>query len=318
MATPMAQAAEQQLNLRTLTWGGLTWIDIVEPTKEATQYLAERFNFHPLDLEDCISRRQISKIDIYADYLFVIFHLPVYDKKTRKSTRKQWSAFIGDNYLVTLRPGELKSLDALFRLCELNPKAREQYMGNGSGYLFYSILDRAVDSYFPVLNAIARQIDDIEDAVFDEETEVGKELALLRQDIMAQRRVMFPTRNLLRQLETRLGRFSKMDLSVYFGDLMDHMDKICDTLDEFSEVINVFKDADYYLSGYRANHVIRALFILLTTISPFLVVTGLYSMHIYLSRSADGGSPMTFFTLLALMVVIAGGLLYCFRRRRLI
>ena len=127
-ATSTTSPGKKQLNLRTLTWGELTWIDIVEPTKEATQYLAEHYNFHPLDLDDCISRRQISKIDAYPDYLFVIFHLPVYDKATRKSTQKQWSAFVGDKYLVTLRPGELKALDALFKLCEFNPKAREEYL----------------------------------------------------------------------------------------------------------------------------------------------------------------------------------------------
>lgn len=318
MATSMMYPVKKQVNLRTLTWGEFTWIDIVEPTKEATQYLAERFNFHPLDLADCISRRQISKIDVYPDYLFVIFHLPVYDKTTRKSTRKQWSAFVGNNYLVTLRPGELKSLDALFRLCELNPKAREEYLSHGSGYLLYCILDRAIDSYFPVLNAIASRLDDIEDAVFDEEIEIGKEIALLRQDIITQRRVMFPTRNLFRQLETALGQFSTMNLSVYFGDLIDHMDKICETLDEFSEVIDVFKDADYVLSGYRVNRIIRTLFVVLAVISPFVVVTGLYSMRVYLPGGMGEGSPMTFSVLLALMVVIACGLLYYFRRRRFI
>jgi len=306
------------LNLKTITWGDLTWVDIVQPTQETTKYLGEHYNFHPLDLEDCLSRRQIAKVETYPDYLFVIFHLPVYDKVTQKSTRKQWSAFVGEKFLITLRPGELKSLDALFRQCELSEESQEEYLGHGSGYLLYRILDRAVDSYFPVLSAIMSKMEDIEDDVFDEGIEAGKEISILRRDIITQRRVMLPTRSLFMELEMKLGRFSKADLTVYFSDLMDHMNKICETLDEFSEVIDVYKDADYVLSGYRANRVIRALFIFLTVLAPFIVVTGLYTMRVYLPGGIGSGSPQTFFVLLALMVVIAGGLLYYFRRRRFI
>jgi magnesium transporter len=313
-----ASPEKRQLNLKTITWGDLTWVDIVQPTREATKYLAERYNFHPLDLDDCLSPRQISKLETYPEYLFIIFHLAVYDKVTRKSTRKQWSAFVGDKFIITLRPGEFKSLDALFRQCELSEESREEYLGHGSGYLLYRILDRAIDSYFPVLNAIMSLMQDIEDDVFNEEVEAGKEISILRRDIITQRSVMLPTRTVFMELEKRLGRFSKMDLTVYFSDLMDHMNKICETLDEFSEVIDVYKDTDYVLSGYRANRVIRALFMLLTVLAPFIVVTGLYSMRVYLPGGVEGGSPLTFFMLLALMVVIAGALLYYFRRRRFI
>jgi magnesium transporter len=318
MALSSKQSEGKQLNLKTVTWGDLTWVDIVQPTSEATQYLAEHYSFNPLDLEDCLSPRQIAKVETYPEYLFILFHLPVYDKVTRKSTRKQWSAFIGDKFLVTLRPGEFKSVDALFRQCELKEEYREEYLSHGSGYLMYRILDRMIDSYFPVLNAIMSKIEDIEDAVFDEDTEAGKEISVLRQDIITQRRVMFPTRQMLTELEKELGRFSRMDLTIYFSDLMDHMNKVCDTLDEFEEVIEVFKDADYVLSGYRANRVTRILAILLAVGVPFLVVTAVCTMHLVLSTGKQSGSSQTFFLLLAILLVIVGVILYLFRRKHLI
>ena len=192
----MKNQEKKLLNLKTVTYGDLTWVDIVQPTKETTEYLAEHYNFHPMDLEDSLSPRQLSKIEEYPQYLFIIFHLPVYDKVTRVSTRKQWSAFVGDKFLVTLRPGELTTLDELFRECELSEEAREEYMSHGSGYLLYRILDRAVDSYFPVLNKITSLMEDIEDSVFDEEVEAAEEISILRRDIITQRQVMFPTRTL--------------------------------------------------------------------------------------------------------------------------
>ena len=167
-------------------------------------------------------------------------------------------------------------------------------MSQGSGYLLYRILDRAMDSYFPVLDKILSLMEDIEDNVFNEEIEAGKDISILRRDIITQRRVMFPTRTLFTELEKRLRRFSKTDLTVYFSDLMDHMNKICETLDEFSEIIEVYKDADYVLSGYRANRVIRILAVLFTIGLPFFIVTGLFSMHVILPGGIDKGNPSNF------------------------
>ena len=67
---------EEQLNLESLTWGNLTWINIEGPTEQETEYLAQNYHFHPLDLDDCLSRIQRPKIDEYKDYLFLVFHFP--------------------------------------------------------------------------------------------------------------------------------------------------------------------------------------------------------------------------------------------------
>jgi magnesium transporter len=161
-------------------------------------------------------------------------------------------------------------------------------------------------------------MEDIEDNVFNEETEAAKDISFLRRDIVTQRRVMFPTRVLLTELENRLRRFTKIDLTVYYGDLMDHMNSICDTLDECKEIIEVYKDADFILSEYRANRTIRTLVVIATVALPFLIVTGLYSMNVPLPGGIEKGSPQTFILLLVIILVIIGALLSFFRRKHLI
>ena len=307
-------AEKKQLNMKTLTFGDLTWVDITQPTKEVTKYLTETYNFHPLDIEDALSPRQLPKIEDYPQYLFVIFHLSAFDRTTRVSTRKQWTAFVGDKFLVTMHPAELKAVEELFHDCEISEEARAKYMSQGSGYLLYQILDRAVDSYFRILDKILISMEDIEGIVFEEEVEAAKELSLLRRDIITQRRIMFPMRTLLSDLEKKMKRFAKPDLALYFSDLMDHVNKICETLDEYTEVIDVFKDADYLLSGYRANRTIRTLALLLALGLPFLVVAGLYVM---LPGGPDKGSTQTFLVLLAVIVVLIAAILLFLRRRRL-
>jgi magnesium transporter len=318
MVTPQKNIEQKPSNLKTISWGDLTWVDFVQPTEETKKYLAEHYDFNPMDIDDCFSRRQLSKVDVYGEYLFIVFHLPVYDKATRISTIQQWSAFVGEKYLVTLRPGSITALDDLHRECEFNEEARKEYFSQGSGYLLYQILDRAVDSYFTVLDKILGLMDDIEDNVFNEEIEVAKDISFLRRDIVTQRRVMFPTRDLLAELENKLRRFVKMDLTVYYGDLMDHMNSICNTLDDCKEIIEVYKDADFVLSGYRANHIIRTVAVLATIALPILVITGLYSMHVPLPGGIEKGSPQTFILLLVIILVIIGALLSFFRRRHLI
>ncbi len=318
MVTNEKNPGKKPLNMKTITWGDLTWVDIIQPTEEVTKYLIETFNFHPMDIEDSLSLRQLSKIEEYPQYLFVIFHLPIYDKVRRVSIRKQWSVFLGDKFLVTLRPGVFEPLDELFHECEISEEVRKEHFSQGSGYLLYQILDGTLDAYFPVLDKIMSLTDDIEDNVFSERVEEAEELSVLRRDIITQRRVMFPTRTLLVELEKKLKRFSKIDLALYFSDLMDHMNKICETLDEVTDIIEVFKDADYLLSSYRANRGIRAQVVMLALILPFLIILGLYGAYSLFYGGTNQTSPYLFFVLLAIVIVITGAVLYFLRRRHLI
>jgi len=294
MATSPKDAPKKQINMKTLTEGDLTWVDIIQPTKETAEYLAQTYNFHPMDLEDSLSVRQLSKIEEYPSYLFVVFHFQVYEKMTRISTRRQWSAFIGEKFLVTLHPSELRVVDDVFRECELSSDIRSEYLGHGSGFLLYQILDRLLDSYFPVLDKIAGLLSNIEDNVFNEQIEAAEELSILRRDIITQRQVIFPTRTLLIDLENKLKRFTKIDISAYFSDLLDHINKVCDTLDENTEVIEVFKDADFILSSYRANRGIRVISIMMAIGLALLAVFGSYGIYEML-KAGDGvviiGSP---------------------------
>ena len=87
-------ARDESLNVDTVTCGKLTWIYIEKPTIHEVQYLAEQFNFHPLDLDDILSRVQRPKIDEYDDHLFIVLHLPVFDKENRVTTPSEVDIFV--------------------------------------------------------------------------------------------------------------------------------------------------------------------------------------------------------------------------------
>jgi magnesium transporter len=159
-------------------------------------------------------------------------------------------------------------------------------------------------------------MDDVEDSVFDENVESAQEVAILRRDIISQRRIMFPVRTVLAELENKLKRFTKTDISVYYGDLMDHMNKICETLDECKEIVEVFKDTDFVLSTDRLNRIMRILTIIATIVLPFMAISSLYGMNVHMPGGITSGSWMPFIVIMVVMAVIAAGMLLFFRRKR--
>ena len=145
------------------------------------------------------------------------------------------------------------------------------------------------------------QMEDVEDSVFDENVEAAQEVAILRRDIIAQRRIIWPLRTVIVELEGKLKKFTTMDMSAYLGDLLDHINKIWETLDECKEVIEVFKDADFVLSTEYVNRIMRILTILATIMLPFMVVSSLYGMNIHLPGGLTSGSLLSFIVLMVLM-----------------
>lgn len=302
--------------MEAFTWNGLTWLNIEQLTQREMDYLAQHYPFNSFDLEDCLSRRQQSKLDVYKDYLFFIFQFSVWDRASRVSRSDKVAVFIGEDYLITIHDGQLKPLVSLFSECRTNEQFRMNNLSKGSGYLLYQILDRVIDYYFPILNAILTWIDDVEDAVFDETVDTGLEVAALRRDIITQRRILRQVRVASLDLEKQIGRFTKVDLSVQYGDFMDHVNKACETLDEYSDIVDIFKDTDFVLSTDRLNRIMRILTIIATVTLPFVVVSSIFGMNVHMPGSITEGSYQPFLVIMGAIFLITGIMAYYFRKRR--
>jgi len=309
-------AGKEKLHLETLTWKGLTWLYIEQPAERETEYLARHYPFHPLDLDDCLSRIQRPKIDEYESYLFLVLHFPVYNKEARVTTSSQVSVFIGEDYLITLHRGELKPLVKLFKECQIDEDSRQEHFGNGSGYLLYRLIDRLVDYCLPILSKIGDNIEHTEDDIFSSRgvPRAIEELSLLRRDVISLRRIIWPMRAVIAGLEPKVRRFTGMDLEVYFGDMVDHVDRIWDGLDEYKEVIEGLNDTHDSLATNRTNNVMRMLTIIATILLPITVVASIFGMNIPLGPFA--GSTYSALYVFLICLIIIGGMLYFFRRQR--
>jgi len=305
---------EKQLNIEQITWGDLTWVNIENPTEQETEYLAKNYSFHPLDLDDCLSRIQRPKIDKYKDYLFLVFHFPVFNKEARVTTPSQLSVFIGEKYLITLHKGELKPLVKLFKECQRDEESRQEYLSEGSGFLLYRMIDRLVDYCLPILNRVLDNIETVEDDIFsDRKRGTVKEISLLRRDIISFRRIIWPMRAVIGSLEPRVRRFAKEDMEAYFGDMTDHVDKIWDALDEYKEIIEGLSDTYDSLASNRTNEVMRMLTVIATILLPITVVASIYGMNIPLPfQNSSYSLAFVFFV----MLVVISSMLIFFRHQR--
>jgi magnesium transporter len=308
---------QSEPNTRSITNGKLSWFYIERPTSNEVQFLAQRFHFHPLDLDDLLSRIQRPKIDEYEDYLFMVLHFPVFDKENRITRPSEINIFVGENYVVTVHcSGDLKPLAGFFQECEDDKESRERYLGRSSGFLLYHILDRLVSSGFPILDRVTQNIDDIEDIILTKPVpQTVREISLIRRDLISFRRVVHPQIAVIETLEREEYPFFKEDQEVYFGDIADHIRKIWDGLEDCKEVIDGLSDTSNWLTSHRIQEIMRILTIIMGILAPPTLIASIYGMNIPLPGGVNSGSLLPLGILLALMA-ITGGSIFLYMRRR--
>jgi magnesium transporter len=295
---------------------GLTWIHLDAPDQETATELAERFGWHPLDVEDVLSRRQRPKIDDYADegYLFGVLHFPVYDKAIQRLNAAELDFFIGPDYLVTLPGVELLPVTRLFRRCKEDERFREQLFSKGSGRLLYEVLDDLFDYCFPILDKIGHKLDSIEDDMFEGESRaVVRDISNVKQEIISYRKIIKPERSTLRLLERHVERFLPEALELYFDDIVDAAERIWDLLDNYKEVVEALEDTNESVISHEQNDVLRILTIFSAILLPLTLIASIFGMNVDFPGFA---SAEAFWAIVAFMVVTGAALVGFFRWKR--
>jgi len=278
----------EESRLQSVSNNGVLWINVQKPTNEDMSILGQKYPFHKLNLEDCVSKLQIPKIDRYEDHIFVILHFPTPDKE-KGFLFSQLAIFISSEYLVTIHHGDMKPLEELFNNCKNDERQRQMIMGKSTGYLLHKIIDLLVDDLLHILMKVVGNIDDIEDSVFDERISIPRQISLLRREITTLRRIVIPLRRTLVDLTKDVQRFSKEDLALYFRDVQDHIEKIFEALEEAKETVEIYKDTDFMLSQEKTNKILAVLTIVFTLSIPATVIGTFYGMNVNIPGGIETG-----------------------------
>jgi magnesium transporter len=299
---------------------GLTWIHLEKPTYEEAQALSSRFNWHPLDVEDVLSRRQRPKVDVYTEeessYLFAVLHFPVYDKTIGRLNAGELDVFLGADYLVTFPTVELRPVTLLFRRVLENEDLRAGLFARGSGRLFYEVLDDLYDYCFPIVDKIGYKLEQIDENIDDvgvRAKDLVRDIHKVKQEIISYRKIIKPQRPTLRQLERGVERFLPEELELYFDDIVDASERIWDMLDNYKEVVEALEDTNESLISHQQNDILYVLTIFSVVMLPLTFLTGLFGMNV---QFPGYGSSVAFWALLASFVVLIVSMLGFFRYKR--
>jgi len=299
--------------IETIQGEKFVWIDLQNPDRNDVEKLAEKYNFNALNIEDCMTKFELPKLDSYDDHFFVILHFPPLAQKIGISKNSQLSIFVGKDFLVTVHQGDLKPLVELVEICKtsIDQQRKERLLGKSSGLLLHEILDVLVDDLLHTSRKIIANLDEIEDRVFDETKPVARSIALLRREINRLRRIVNPLKKFVLEIAKHVKQFSSSEddeLTLFYDDVIDHIDKVIETLEESRETMEIYKDTDFVLSTEKTNKVLAVLTIIFTLAIPSTVIGTFYGMNVDLPGGIGNNSmflgPFTTF----IIVIIASAI----------
>ena len=311
--TGVAEAAARP-RIAELNAQGLTWVHVTAPDQEVATELAERFGWHPLDVEDILSKRQRPKVDDYPDYLFAVLHFPWYDSSVQRLNAAELDIVLGPDYLVTMPNVPLLPVDRLFSRCAEDEDFREELFARGSGRLLYEVLDDLFDYCFPILDKIAHKLDKIEDDIHEVRSEeLVRDISNVKQEIISYRKIIKPQRPTLRVLERNVERFLPEELELYFDDIVDASERIWDLLDNYKEVVEALEDTNESVIAHRHNDVLRVLTVFSVILLPLTLIASVFGMNVVYPGE---GTHAAFWVIIAIMVLTIFAMLGFFRWKR--
>ncbi|NNJ13442.1 magnesium transporter CorA family protein [Chloroflexales bacterium ZM16-3] len=302
---------------KSFTEGGLTWVDVMCPSRDEVLALADHYHFHPLHAEDVLSKLQRPKIDENdeEEYLFLVLHFPVFNEVDRLSVTSEVDIFVGRDYVVTFHDGQLRPMRRLSQTAD-DDRGRQLLMGRSSGFLIYRQIEALINYCFPMLYRLDEKLDALEEHIFrrDVQTTV-QELSFLRRDIIALRRILKPNIPVVRYLAARERDFLRLDEDAYFGDLTDGLTRIWDMLEEHKDIIEGLDSTLSSLTSHRINQEMKIFTLISVIMLPMTLVASILGMNVAIPYADH---PLALPATLLLMIIIAASLYIFFRFKRMV
>jgi magnesium transporter len=304
---PIEDLAELERYARTET---TTWIDVRGMGDEAVlRHIGEVFGIHPLALEDAVNVPQPAKTELYDEHQVVIARAPL--AEDGELSVPQVCFLLGRHYLITFQDRYYGFFDPVR---ERIRSGVGPIRSSGPDYLAYALIDVLVDHYYPVLEGLSGELDDLEDVVLvDPEPEDLARMHRLRRSIATLRRVGWPQREAIGEMYRSASPFMHEDARTYMRDTHDHMSQIMGRIDFCREVVVGLMDMYLSNMSHRQNEIMKVLTLMASIFIPLTFIAGIYGMNF--EYMPELKSQRGYFVVLSLMIVIAIVLVWYFRRQ---
>ncbi len=298
--------------------GKVSWINIDGlGDVELLRKLGAHFRLHPLALEDVLNTSHRPKMEEHADHCFLITRMASVSDEG-EVTFEQVSMFLGHTFLITIQhlPG-----DVFEQVRQRLRAGRGFARTRGHDYLAYALLDALVDHFFPVLEKIGEDVEELEDLLLESPSpECVARLHEIKRSLLQLRRAAWPEREVIAALNRDESGLIAAETKVFLRDCYDHTVSIMDVIESYRDVTAGMMDL--YLSSVsnRTNEVMRVLTVIASIFIPLTFMAGVYGMNFDPDASpwsmpelrARYGYPIT----LAAMLLVGLGMLFLFRKKR--
>jgi magnesium transporter len=189
--------------------------------------------------------------------------------------------FLGEGFVLSIqeRPG-----DCLDPVRARAMSSTSRLRNHGADYLAYAIIDAVVDGFFPVLEQLGEEIEQLEDSIVtDPRPEFVEELHAIKRRLLGLRRAVWPLRELLGTLTRAEHKLLESDTQLYLRDCYDHSVQLMDLLETYRETASSLMDVYMSSVSTKLNETMKVLTIIATLFIPLSFIASLYGMNF------DGG-----------------------------
>lgn len=248
------------------------WIDAMDASTQDLTQLAACLGLHPLIVEDIVERNQRAKVEFVGDTLHLVMFALLYGEEL---ARIEIDMVLGKRFLLTSHPPGWEPSET----SDIRRLGAEHFLSLGTDFMLYAIVDPLVDGYFPVLDRLGDQIDELEDEVVRRpDSDVVERLFRARRELLQVRHTVTPEREVFNQLTNREVGLISPDRIIYFRDVYDHLIRITDELDTYREL--VAGAIETYLSTINNNlsEIMKRLTAITSILAGVGAVAGIFGM----------------------------------------
>jgi len=289
--------------MEIVTHKHITWIDLSSPDEGDILYLQENFNIHPLAIEEFSTPTYRPRATKYPNCLFLSVHIPLFDVKERTTYSGEIDVIITPTHLITGHRKHIYQIEEFMHELQGSAGKRKLFMGKTSSHLLYEILRILIDSCFPRLDHIARNIDDIDDRVFhDKGSEMVREISVVKRDILNFRRAIMPQRTILESIASQPGNIIAPDIKPYFHDLIGTNIRLWNMLESSLETIKSLEETNNSLLSQKLNTKMRVLTVFSAIFIPMTLYANVLGINVITPLAHH---PYGFAIHLGIMVIIS-------------
>ncbi len=276
------------------------------------EQIGQKFNLHPLILEDVVNTSQRPKLEEYDNCIYITFKSLVYNEKEQKIVPEQISIILLKHIVITFQE---QADDTFAEVLERIKLANFKIRAKGSDYLVYSLIDLIVDKYYNSIESMGTKLEELEEEVFNSPTANSLyKIQTSKRELLEMRHSVYPLREVI-------NRFQKDDLEYidesnqkYFNDVYDHTISIIDTIETYRELNAGLKDIYLSSMSMKMSQIMQVITIIGAIFIPLTFLAGVYGMNFEFMPELHWKYSYLVFWIV--IVAVTTGMILLFKRKK--